>query len=149
MKMFVFCECSWENKNYLSHFLCSIVYSTNYNMSSIGIFFFHFKLWLCYKKKKLKEYICRKFRFIEYKLVEHTKCGRKYFYSFKNAFKHYTPCMQFFFFFKKTSFEIEEGRWILDLYITIVIYIIINSFCTCYTGEEILHSFLTFILNSQ
>ena len=25
------------------------------------------------------------------------------------------------YFFKKTSFDIEEGRWILDLYITIVI----------------------------
>ena len=61
--------------------------------------------------------------------MEHTKCGRKYYYSFTNAFKHYTPpCMHNFFFFKKTSFDIEEGRWILDLYITIVIYIIINSF---------------------
>ena len=128
-----------------------ILYQLQYVKYRI-FFFFFFILNFGYviKKKKLKEYICRKFRFIEYKLVEHTKCGRKYYYSFTNAFKHYTPpCMHNFFFFKKTSFDIEEGRWILDLYITIVIYIIINSFCTCYTGEEILHSFLTFILNSQ
>ena len=46
-------EKKWMNIFYLT-FLCSILYSTNYNITRLRLFFicFHFKSWLFYKEIK-------------------------------------------------------------------------------------------------
>ena len=71
-----------KNENHLSHFLCSILYSTNYNISRVRLclIWFYFKSLLFYKEIKIKNKNTWWVVIGEYK-VEHKKWDRRFVFS--------------------------------------------------------------------
>ena len=106
----VFSKCSWENKKILSHFLFYfILYQLQY--VTYRIFFFLFILNFGYIIKKIKGIYIPQVLINRISISGTHKMWEKILLRFYKCIQTlHSPMHVQIFFFKKTSFEIEEGR---------------------------------------